>query len=100
MQKLRDHRMLPSMSRPGNPYDNATCESFLKTIKREEIYAGEYRDFEDLRQKIEEFIDRYYNRSRLHSALGYCSPEEFENRRKTESGAPLAGVITFFGDRM
>jgi putative transposase len=100
MQKLRDHRMLPSMSRPGNPYDNATCESFLKTIKREEIYAGEYRDFEDLRQKIGEFIDRYYNRSRLHSALGYCSPEEFENRRKTPSGAPLAGMITFFGDRM
>jgi len=99
MQKLRDHRMLPSMSRPGNPYDNATCESFLKTIKREEIYASEYRDFEDLRQKVEEFIDRYYNRSRLHSALGYCSPEEFENRRKTQSGAPLAGVITFFGDR-
>ena len=100
MQKLRDHRMLPSMSRPGNPYDNATCESFLKTIKREEIYASEYRDFEDLRQKIEEFIDRYYNRSRLHSALGYCSPEEFEKRRNTQSGAPLAGVITFFGDRM
>jgi putative transposase len=100
MQKLRDHRMLPSMSRPGNPYDNATCESFLKTIKREEIYASEYRDFEDLCQKVEEFIDRYYNRSRLHSALGYCSPEEFENRRKTKSGAPLAGVITFFGDRM
>ena len=100
MQKLRDHRMLPSMSRPGNPYDNATCESFLKTIKREEIYASEYRDFEDLRQKIDEFIDRYYNRSRLHSALGYCSPEEFEKRRNTQSGAPLAGVITFFGDRM
>ena len=100
MQKLRDHQMLPSMSRPGNPYDNATCESFLKTIKREEIYASEYRDFEDLRQKIEEFIDRYYNRSRLHSALGYCSPEEFENRRNTQSGAPLAGVITFLGDRM
>ena len=100
MQKLRDHRMLPSMSRPGNPYDNATCESFLKTIKREEIYASEYRDFEDLRQKVEEFIDRYYNRSRLHSALGYCSPEEFEKRRNTQSGAPLAGVITFFGDRM
>ncbi len=41
MEKLRDHQMLPSMSRPSNPYDNATCESFLKTLKREEIYAGE-----------------------------------------------------------
>ena len=48
MEKLRDHQMLPSMSRPSNPYDNATCESFLKTLKREEIYAGAYRDLGDL----------------------------------------------------
>jgi putative transposase len=99
MDELRDHQILPSMSRPGNSYVNATCESFLKTLKREEIYASEYRDFEDLRQNIEEFIDRYYNRCRLYSALVYCSPEEFENRN-TQSGAPLAGVISFFGDRM
>ena len=60
MQKLRHFRMLPSMSRPANPYDNATCESFLKTLKQEEIHAGTYRDFEDLRQSVEEFIERYY----------------------------------------
>jgi hypothetical protein len=57
---------------------NASCESFIKTLKREEIYANEYRDLDHLRANIEEFIDRYYNRCRLHSALGYRSPEEFE----------------------
>src|ERR1700676_4990635 len=72
------HKMIPSMSRPANPYDNASCESFLKTLKREEIYANEYRDLDHLRANIEEFIEQYYNRCRLHSALGYRSPEEFE----------------------
>ena len=59
--------MLPSMSRPANPYDNATCESFLKTLKREEIHAATYRDFEDLQNRLEEFIERYYNRCRSTS---------------------------------
>jgi transposase InsO family protein len=75
---LQQHQIVPSMSRPGNPYDNANCESFMKTLKREEIYANQYQDLEDLRAHLEEFIDRYYNQRRLHSALGYCSPEEFE----------------------
>ena len=66
------------MSRPANPYDNASCESFIKTLKREEIYANEYENLEHLRSNIEEFIERYYNQKRLHSALGYRSPEEFE----------------------
>ena len=75
---MREHQILPSMSRGGNPYDNARCESFIKTLKREEIYASEYRDMEDLRAHLEEFLEQYYNRKRLHSALGYRSPEEFE----------------------
>jgi transposase InsO family protein len=75
---LRRHGMIPSMSRPANPYDNASCESFMKTLKREEIYANEYRDLDHLRANIAEFIDSYYNRVRLHSALGYKPPEEFE----------------------
>jgi putative transposase len=79
---LEKQGMIPSMSRPANPYDNASCESFIKTLKREEIYANQYDDLEHLRMHIEEFIKQYYNRQRLHSALGYCSPEEFE--RKTE----------------
>ena len=63
--------MIPSMSRPGNPYDNASCESFMKTLKREEIYANDYRDLEHLIESVEVFIQHYYNRCRLHSALGY-----------------------------
>jgi transposase InsO family protein len=79
---LERHGMIPSMSRPANPYDNASCESFLKTLKREEIYVNQYRDLDHLRDNIEEFIERYYNRQRLHSALGYRSPEEFERQAK------------------
>ena len=78
VQLLQDHHMIPSMSRPANPYDNASCESFMKTLKREEIYANRYRDLGHLRKNIEVFIEQYYNRVRLHSALGYRPPEEFE----------------------
>jgi len=74
---LEKQGMIPSMSRPANPYDNAS-ESFMKTLKREEIYANQYRDLEHLRTHIEEFIENYYNRQRLHSPLGYRPPEEFE----------------------
>jgi len=88
---LRDHEMIPSMSRPGNPYDNATCESFLKTLKREEIYAGDYEDLERVLESVAAFIDRYYNCTRLHSALGYRSPAEFEN--ESESGTARANVV-------
>src|SRR5258707_3821398 len=67
---LEKHHMVPSMSRPANPYDNASCESFMKTLKQEEIYANRYENLEQLRANIEEFIEQYYNRQRLHSALG------------------------------
>ena len=66
------------MGRRGNPYDNAKAESFMKTLKREEIYANDYLDLDHLRRNIESFIEHYYNRCRLHSALGYRPPEEFE----------------------
>jgi len=98
MQTLWKHGMLPSMSRPANPYDNATCESFLKTLKREEIYATTYRDFEDLQKRLEEFIERYYNQSRLHSALGYCSPAKFEEGVRTEQRAAYAAAAITFID--
>ena len=87
---LEKYHMIPSMSRPANPYDNASCESFIKTLKREEIYAHKYENLEQLRTNIEEFIDEYYNRQRLHSALAYCSPEEFE--RKAEGQAENRGA--------
>ncbi len=90
---LGKHQMIASMSRPANPYDNASCESFMKTLKREEIHANEYRDLDDLRRNIQEFIEQYYNGLRLHSALGYRSPEEFEQAAEpatTSQGATLS----------
>lgn len=77
-QALQSRQMVASMSRAGNPYDNAVCESFMKTLKQEEIYCHQYADMEDLAAHLEEFIGNYYNRLRLHSALGYRTPEEFE----------------------
>jgi putative transposase len=95
VQLLRQHQMIPSMSRPANPYDNASCESFLKTLKREEIYANTYRDLEHFRTNMAAFIDQYYNRIRLHSALGYRPPEEFE--RAVAAGHPHgAATMQFF----
>jgi putative transposase len=91
---LRKHEMIPSMSRPANPYDNASCESFMKTLKREEIYANEYQDIDDLRTHTETFIEEYYNRQRLHSALGYRPPEEFE--KAAEQGATSTGATMSF----
>ena len=76
---LKDHRIIISMSRKGNPYDNAACESFMKTLKYEEVYRNEYRDFAEARASIGEFLERVYNHKRLHSALGYLPPAEFEN---------------------
>jgi len=75
---LKAHDITPSMSRAANPYDNAACESFMKTLKYEEIHCRQYQTLEELSANMEEFIDGYYNRQRLHSALGYRSPEEFE----------------------
>ena len=75
---LTQHQAQISMSRKGNPYDNAACESFMKTLKYEEVYRTEYRDFREARSRIGEFLERVYNRRRLHSALGYVPPAEFE----------------------
>jgi putative transposase len=75
---LKDHGVRISMSRRGNPYDNAACESFMKTLKYEEVYRQEYRDLADARASIDRFIEKIYNGKRLHSALGYRPPAEFE----------------------
>lgn len=77
-QLLHDHRIQISMSRKGNPWDNAACESFLKTLKYEEVYRTEYRDLAEAHASIRVFLEKVYNQKRLHSALGDLPPVEFE----------------------
>ncbi len=75
---LEEHSIRISMSRKGNPYDNAFVESFIGTLKTEEVHLNEYETFSDAMSNIGEFIEEVYNRKRLHSSLGYKSPEDFE----------------------
>ena len=75
---LKEHSIRISMSRRGNPYDNAKAESFMKTLKMEEVYLYEYEDLLEARTRIGHFLEDVYNQKRLHSALGYLPPAEFE----------------------
>jgi transposase InsO family protein len=75
---LKTNQIDISMSRKGNPWDNAACESFMKTLKYEEVLRNEYRDLAEARASIREFLEKVYNQKRLHSALGYLPPVEFE----------------------
>jgi transposase InsO family protein len=85
---LAQHDIQPSMSRVGNPYDNAKAESFMKTLKQEEINGNSYRNLRQARSAIGAFIETVYNRQRLHSALAYLSPEEYEAALARFSGVP------------
>jgi putative transposase len=76
--ELQQHSVRISMSRTASPYDNAQAESFIKTLKYEEVYRTEYRNLEEARASIGEFLEKIYNQKRLHSALGYRPPVEFE----------------------
>jgi putative transposase len=94
---LERQKALLSMSRAGRPWENGRCESFIRTLKEEEIDARPYDDLAELERHIEEFIDQFYNRERLHSALGYRSPEEFEQKVATERtalGMPAAMMFS------
>jgi len=77
-EELEAHGFQISMSRRGNPYDNATMESFFKTLKQEEVYLYEYETIDDVKARLPYFIEEVYNRKRLHSAIGYVPPYEFE----------------------
>jgi len=92
LRTLRNHGVIPSVSRLGCPYDNGNCERFFRTLKQEEINTKEYRDLEDLRLHIADFIDRYYNQKRLHSALGYLPPTEFERTNASSDAASIADI--------
>jgi len=88
---LVQHGIQISMSRKGNPYDNARTESFMKTLKYEEVYRQEYRDLPDALRSLRRFIEKVYNEKRLHSALGYLPPSEFEtNLSRTNNGKEAA----------
>jgi len=80
VDRLRSMGMIPSMSRKGNPYDNARMESFYKTLKTEEVNVQDYLDLDDARQHLDHFIGELYNQERLHSSLGYVPPAEFAAR--------------------
>jgi putative transposase len=73
------------MSRTGNPYDNAKAESFMKTLKSEEVYLRQYRDQADARSSLQRFLEEVYNARRLHSALGYLPPAEFERSQMVQT---------------
>jgi putative transposase len=75
---LEDNKIQISMSRRGNPYDNARAERFMRTLKQEEVYQTNYQNLEQAQQSIQQFLEEVYNRKRLHSSLGYQTPEEFE----------------------
>lgn len=78
VEELEAAGMRISMARKGNPYDNAAAESFMKTLKYEEVYLWDYHSLEDVKHRIPYFLQQVYNQKRLHSALGYVTPEEFE----------------------
>lgn len=88
VQMLQAKGLRISMSRTGNPYDNAYAESFFKTLKYEEVHLANYETLEDVLQRLPYFIEEVYNKKRLHSSLGYMPPEEFEAQQSLK---PIAG---------
>lgn len=93
---LKKHGFQISMSRKANPYDNATAESFMKTLKQEEVYLWDYKTFNDVAKRIPIFIEQVYNTKRLHSSIGYLTPDEFEmnflNKEQQKESSQLVTI--------
>lgn len=91
---LKQHGINISMSRRGNVYDNAMAESFMKTLKYEEVYRTEYRNLEEAKPAMKEFLEKIYNQKRLHSALGYRPPREFERSLSVPQTGEPTGLVS------
>lgn len=88
---LRENQFKISMSGKGNPYDNAQAESFMKTLKYDEVHVSDYESFEEVAANVFEFIEEVYNQKRLHSSIGYVPPNEFEQEIKQDPCLKKAG---------
>jgi putative transposase len=97
VKELEGAGMVISMSRPARPWENAYCESFMNTLKSEQINCTRYQTLEELKGQVEEFIEEFYNRQRLHSALKYLTPEEFESKAATRDsgGSSWPAALSF-----
>ena len=94
VKELKDHEVGISMSAKGNPYDNAYAESFFKTLKNEEVHLWEYESFTDVVERVPEFIEKVYNKKRVHSGIRYLPPEEFEAIVQDEQRKESLGQVT------
>jgi transposase InsO family protein len=99
VRRLEECKITISMSRPARPWENARCERFMRTLKEEEIDCREYGTLAELERNLEDFIERFYNRVRLHAALGYHSPMEFEQQQAGVAASPpdsgVAAALSF-----